>query len=236
MSNSKPLPSFTFDVLYYLNRDQLERFSIVCRSLKNFIERYFHSKPYRIFDELRIRRWPYALRHNGVHWHPNRYHYSTQQFLAGQKANIDKFKRPWDDSAYYSFTEMRPFLGPTVRIKKTTIAVGVNSRQIEKMESISYLWRDGDIHLANQHSRDDFKLILNSPTILQCRNLYMTNTYFSLKNHKVLYTVKVIETCNVNPTCWLEFLEQPGVKPLIVVREVLHIYITGALDHLCKVI
>ncbi|KAI1692220.1 hypothetical protein DdX_21378 [Ditylenchus destructor] len=40
MSCSKPLPPFTFDVLRYLNRDQLEQFSIVCRPLKYFIERW----------------------------------------------------------------------------------------------------------------------------------------------------------------------------------------------------
>ncbi|KAI1701563.1 hypothetical protein DdX_16038 [Ditylenchus destructor] len=81
MSYSKPLPPFTFDVLYYLNRDQLERFSIVCRPLKNLIERYFHSKPYRVFDQLLIHGGSYALVHNRVRWHPNRDDYSVQQFL-----------------------------------------------------------------------------------------------------------------------------------------------------------
>ncbi|KAI1693032.1 hypothetical protein DdX_20882 [Ditylenchus destructor] len=54
MSCSKPLPPFTFDVLRYLNRDQLERFTIVCRLLKNLIDLYFHSKPYHVFDRLSI--------------------------------------------------------------------------------------------------------------------------------------------------------------------------------------
>ncbi|KAI1696162.1 hypothetical protein DdX_19190 [Ditylenchus destructor] len=82
MSCSKHLPPFTFDVLCYLNRDGLERFSIDCRPLKNLIERYFHSKPYRVFDQLWIRGGLYALCHNyGVQWHPNREDYSVQQFL-----------------------------------------------------------------------------------------------------------------------------------------------------------
>ncbi|KAI1693459.1 hypothetical protein DdX_20645 [Ditylenchus destructor] len=54
MSCSKPLPPFVCDSLYYLNRDQLERFTIVCLPLKNFIERYLHSKPYRVFDQLKF--------------------------------------------------------------------------------------------------------------------------------------------------------------------------------------
>ncbi|KAI1698693.1 hypothetical protein DdX_17770 [Ditylenchus destructor] len=66
MSNSKPVPPFMFDTLYYLNRNQLERFSIVCRPLKNFVERYFGSKPYRILDRLRICKGSYALIHNGI--------------------------------------------------------------------------------------------------------------------------------------------------------------------------
>ncbi|KAI1710428.1 hypothetical protein Ddc_13433 [Ditylenchus destructor] len=63
MSCSKPLPPFVCDSLYYLNRNQLERFSIVCRPLKNFIDRYLHTKPYRVFDRLYIRGGSYALIH-----------------------------------------------------------------------------------------------------------------------------------------------------------------------------
>ncbi|KAI1698639.1 hypothetical protein Ddc_18988 [Ditylenchus destructor] len=92
MSCSKPLPPFTFEVLCYLNRDQLERFSIVCRPLKNFIDRYFHSKPYRVFDRLRIRGGSYVLEHNDVQWHPDRDDYSVQQFL---------------ESYYFSWSEMQ---------------------------------------------------------------------------------------------------------------------------------
>ncbi|KAI1701565.1 hypothetical protein DdX_16040 [Ditylenchus destructor] len=93
---SKPLPPFTFDLLCYLNRNQLERFSIVCRPLKHYIDRYFHSKPYRIFDRLEIHGGSYGLRHNSaglfsplenhVHWHPNREDYSVQQFLGKKMA------------------------------------------------------------------------------------------------------------------------------------------------------
>ncbi|KAI1692389.1 hypothetical protein DdX_21282 [Ditylenchus destructor] len=84
MSKSKYLPPFTFDLLCCLKRDQLERFSIVCRPLKNIIDRYFNSKPCRIFDALRIRGGSYALRHNNVQWHPNRDDYSAQQFLGNK--------------------------------------------------------------------------------------------------------------------------------------------------------
>ncbi|KAI1694251.1 hypothetical protein Ddc_22220 [Ditylenchus destructor] len=84
MSCSKPLPPFVCDLLYFLNRNQLERFSIVCRPLKNFIDRYLHTKPYRVFDCLDIRGGSYALRHNNVRWHPNQDDYSAQQFLGNQ--------------------------------------------------------------------------------------------------------------------------------------------------------
>lgn len=145
-------------------------------------------------------------------------------------------KRPWHDSTFYSFTKMRPFLEPTVRIKKTTIAVGANYHQVEQLESVSYLWRNGDIHLASQRSFVDFQLVLKLPTILRCRNLYMEYANVSLKKFKVLYTVKMIETCHGNSTFWLEFLEQPGVKPLIVVRGEFREEITDTLDVLCEVI
>ncbi|KAI1694027.1 hypothetical protein DdX_20326 [Ditylenchus destructor] len=94
----------------------------------------------------------------------------------------------------YSFAEMRPYLGPTVRIKKTYIYVAghstYNAKQIEEMESIAYLWRDGNINIENKQSyggrivAEDFQLVLNSPTILQCQNLCMDNAHFSFKDYK----------------------------------------------------
>ncbi|KAI1696181.1 hypothetical protein DdX_19169 [Ditylenchus destructor] len=143
---------------------------------------------------------------------------------------------------------MRPYLGPSVRIKKTNIDVTVdptyNPQQIEEMESIAYLWHDGEISIAklakSAHygllGAEDIQPILNSPTILQCRILKMYNAHFSFKDYKVLYTVKVIETwCDnedFDPNCWLEFLEQPGVKPIVVLRYFGREYIDIALDRL----
>ncbi|KAI1707026.1 hypothetical protein Ddc_15020 [Ditylenchus destructor] len=230
MSCSKPLPPFVCDSLYYLNRDQLERFSIISRPLKNFIERYFHSKPYRLFDRLLIFSGSLSmgidLRHNNVFWHPNRDDYSAQQFLDGQACSIEKY---WDHT-YYSFAEMRPYLGPTVRIRKTYINVDgdrtYNPEQITEMESIAYLWSGYKLEIGNGGSKigaNDFLPILNSPTILQCRLLEMENAHFPFKDYKVLKTVKFFELSyyrndDVDPNYLADFLEQPGVKPLVVLR------------------
>ncbi|KAI1694288.1 hypothetical protein Ddc_22211 [Ditylenchus destructor] len=85
----------------------------------------------------------YSLEHKGVRWHPNRDDYSVQQFLDGQKCN-------YGNEFYYSFAEMRPYLDPTVRIKSTWMFVdedfAYNPEHIAEMESISHLWRDGEIY------------------------------------------------------------------------------------------
>ncbi|KAI1708983.1 hypothetical protein Ddc_14068 [Ditylenchus destructor] len=237
MSCSKPLPPFVCDSLYYLNRNQLERFSIVCRPLKNFIDRYLHSKPYRVFDELWIRGGSYALIHNNVQWHPNRDDYSVQQFLAGEVLH------PREE--FYSFAEMRPYLGQTVRIDETWIDVGTayNPVHIEEMESIAHLWCNGSVHInvwngCTRIVADDFQLILDSPTILQCRHLSMIRAHFSFKDYKVLYNPKIIENYYLNaktdPDYWPQFLEQPGVKPLVVLRGLHRESINTVIDHLSK--
>ncbi|KAI1691611.1 hypothetical protein DdX_21765 [Ditylenchus destructor] len=217
MSCSKPLPQFTYELLCYLNRDQLERFSIVCRPLKNFIDRYFHSKPHRVFDQLWVRGGLYALRHNAVFWHPNRDDYSAQQFLAAQESNIGL--------TYYSFAEMRPYLGPTVRVNSTIIYVNFtyNPDHIEEMESITYLWRDRDtilLPVSNNHRivAEDFQPILNSPTILQCRMLDMHNAQFSFKDYKVLYTVKDFSSA-VSPNAFKIVFAQEDADDLTEFRE-----------------
>ncbi|KAI1710928.1 hypothetical protein Ddc_13190 [Ditylenchus destructor] len=246
MSNSKHLPPFTFEVLCYLNRDQLERFSIVCRRLQNFIKRYFRLTPYRIFNRLFVRGGSYALVHDYVRWHPDREDYNVQQFLGGgfnlkilgQKCDIvDK---------YYSFAEMCPYLGPTVRIEETTIEVPeeyiYNPEHIVEMESIAHLWRNGNIciwNYENDASRigaDDFQPIFNSPTILLCQRLYMWNVHLSFKDYKVLYAVKVIEIHYgyEDIDLWQQFLDQPGVKPVVVFHDLRDEYINNLLDRLSK--
>ncbi|KAI1698698.1 hypothetical protein Ddc_18958 [Ditylenchus destructor] len=236
MSCSKPLPPFVCDSLYYLNRNQLERFSIVCHPLKNFIERYLHKKPYRVFDELSIRGGLYALCHNNVRWHPNRDDYSAQQFLAGEALHLRR--------EYYSFAEMRPYLDQTVRIKKTWIYLDVdttcNPEHIEEMESIAHLWCDREIIVWKEGRivAEDIQPILDSPTILQCQLLILHNAQFSFKDYKVLYNAKIIENYyageETDPNYWPQFLEQPGAKPLVVLRGLYRESINTVLDHLSK--
>ncbi|KAI1700050.1 hypothetical protein Ddc_18291 [Ditylenchus destructor] len=276
MSNSKPIPPFTFDVLYYLNRDQLERFSIVCRDLKNFIERYFHSTPYRTFDRLEIRAggsyalansyWLDKVTNRPIYWSP-RYEqadYSTHKFLDSRICGYDEFTKSWDIStrfwrydsghpiynerAYYTFAKIRPYLGPTVRPKHTIIYIAGDStyypKQIEEMESISYLWRDGRINIFNTDNfgnriggkteLEDFQPVFNSPTLLQCRHLCMDNAHFSFKDCKVLYTVKFIQMIyhgeDIDLSYWVEFFEQPRVKPVVIFRQLRRESLANVLD------
>ncbi|KAI1722845.1 hypothetical protein Ddc_07027 [Ditylenchus destructor] len=237
---SKPLPPFTFDVLRFLNRDKLDRFAIVCRSLKNLIERYFNSKPCRVFDRLVIRRGLYALIHKNVQWHPNRDDYSVQQFLDGQECSIDKPNG-------HTFAEMHPYLGLPIRIKEAFISVDedsiYNPEHIAEMESMSYLWRDHCLMIGRDDGSrivaEDFQLILNSPTILQSRLLMMMNAHFSFKDYKVLNTVNVFQIYyvgadDIDLNHWQQFLEQPGAKPVVALggRRLRHEIIDNALDRL----
>ncbi|KAI1698902.1 hypothetical protein Ddc_18847 [Ditylenchus destructor] len=171
---------------------------------------------------------------------------------AGQKFAIDK-PNAWDAYAYCSFAKMRSYLSPTIRIKLTTIYVAEeimnNPEHIVEMESIVYLWRDGNIEILRNHCKmlnrsdailkaQDMEPILNSPTILQCRYLKMYNAHFSFKDYKILYTLNIIEIWydfRDAPNHLTEFLEQPGIKPIVIFRYVCLEIITNMLDHLSKV-
>ncbi|KAI1708992.1 hypothetical protein Ddc_14078 [Ditylenchus destructor] len=228
MSCSKPLPPFVCDSLYYLNRNQLERFSIACRPLKNFIERYLHSKPYRVFDGLPIRGGDACyLIHN-----------EAQELLASEYQNTRV--------GYHSLAEMRRFLDQTVRIEQTWIAADTtyNPEHIEQMESLAHIWSDRKIgvwklEVESQIVANDIQLILDSPTILQCRCLTMAHAHFSFKDYKVLYSAKIIEIGYFGDATdcdyWPQFLEQPGAKPLVVLRYLHRESINSVVDHLSKV-
>ncbi|KAI1691999.1 hypothetical protein Ddc_23917 [Ditylenchus destructor] len=119
---------------------------------------------------------------------------------------------------------MRPYLGQTVRIEKTWIYLDVgttyNPEHIEQMESIAHLWCDRKISVWNGGSgivAEDIQLILDSPTILQCRYLFMHRAHFSFKDYKILYNAKIIEIYyeidypyKYDHDYWPQFLEQPG--------------------------
>ncbi|KAI1696163.1 hypothetical protein DdX_19191 [Ditylenchus destructor] len=89
---------------------------------------------------------------------------------------------------------------------------------------------------------EHFQPILDSPTILQCRKLYIENAHFSFKDYKVLYTVKMIENYNygndIDHNYWAQFLEQPGVKPLVVLRglqpSLMRTTFANAIDRISK--
>ncbi|KAI1698708.1 hypothetical protein DdX_17745 [Ditylenchus destructor] len=147
-------------------------------------------------------------------------HFSASDSLkSGQESNIG--------STYYSFAEMRPYLGPTVRFDWTTIEVArdfiYGPDYIEEMESIAYLWRDRDISIRsvsyNQRIvAEDFQPILNS-------------------DYKILYTAKVIkidfyEVEEINLSHWQQFFEQPGVKPIVVLLNLEHQIAHNFLDSL----
>ncbi|KAI1702586.1 hypothetical protein Ddc_16987 [Ditylenchus destructor] len=100
------------------------------------------------------------------------------------------------------------------------------------MESISYLWRDGEMTLSgweDNTSLQNLLPILNSPTILQCRKVKMNFVQFSFKDYKVLYSVKFIDVWyffqDFDQNCWPQFLEQPGIKPVVVLHYLERVHI-----------
>ncbi|KAI1697019.1 hypothetical protein DdX_18749 [Ditylenchus destructor] len=143
---------------------------------------------------------------------------------------------------------MRPYLGPTVRIKKTVICVAgdftYNPEQIDEMESIAYLWSDHKINIQNNLRRiraEDIQPILNSTTILRCRIWEMENTHFPFKEYEILYAMKILEvryhgddSFDLWHRYWQQFLEKPGVKPIVAFYHLHRKNVDNLLDQLSK--
>ncbi|KAI1706843.1 hypothetical protein DdX_12837 [Ditylenchus destructor] len=67
----------------------------------------------------------------------------------------------------------------------------------------------------------------------------MINADFSFKDYKILYSVKVFEITDIarriDPNHYLDFLNQPGVKPVVALLDSSHHDIDNVLDRLSKV-
>ncbi|KAI1696135.1 hypothetical protein DdX_19200 [Ditylenchus destructor] len=245
MSCSKFLSHSALDVLCYLNRDEMERCHIVCRLLKHFVEGYFHSKPYRIFDWLHVSGGRYMLRHKGLYWYPYRDDYNIVLFLEKREhlstGYVKGRKRqrlthlPFD----YSFAEMSPYLGPTVRINEILLSINAGTTyppaHIAEMESIAYLWQNGKISLNNSGVND--QPILKSPTILHCRQLKLMHTQFHMGEFSVFFTPKILHLrpTYLDVTYVLEFLGQIRIKPSVVLEFVGLDRINTIIERLSKV-
>ncbi|KAI1699232.1 hypothetical protein Ddc_18650 [Ditylenchus destructor] len=237
MSCSKPLPPFNFDVLYYLNRDELERFSIVCRPLKNFIERYFRSKPYRVFSSLRIRGGLYALFHNNVHWHPDRDDYSVQQFL-----EMEFISYIWSSGTIFIQNAEDDYI-PLVAIDFQPILNSPTILQCRYLIMRNAHFSFKDYKILYTINVIEIQPILSSSTIMKCHQLYMDNAHFSFKDYKTLYAVDIIyvryhfieiDDPIYNPSYWAQFFEQPGLKPVVVLKCMRPEHINNVLDHFSK--
>ncbi|KAI1729835.1 hypothetical protein Ddc_02500 [Ditylenchus destructor] len=242
MGKTKILPELIFDFLRYLNRDDLDRLTLVCRLLNSFIERYFHLTPYRIFETLQIINGKYRL-FNRIPknkwtpfstiavWHPNRDDYTVKQFLASEALS----PRNISLSESYSYAEMSPYLGPNIRLRYTLLHVSSmtsSSEIVSELESLSHVWSQHKLHLYKSGpepifdddmiwNADEWLPLLKSPTdLLQCQYLRLDFGDFPLKDYEVLYTVKLITIGRgyrqEHVKYWVQFLEKEGVKPLLV--------------------
>ncbi|KAI1712888.1 hypothetical protein Ddc_12232 [Ditylenchus destructor] len=240
MSCSKFSTYAYLDLLHFFDRDQLERISITCRLLNRLVERGLQSKSLRVFDKLEIRPSPkgksfqtlltnafcigslgafYRLRHNGVQLYPKS-GVAVQQFLAGENTENS-------NPVSYSFVEISPYLGPTVRFKETEIKVRnycpYTSEAANELESLTHLWRDRVITIKPMEMQvifaESIRHILDSPTILKCKQLEIEDPDLPLSNYPVLYSADVFHVfCNriLKPENWkfFEGSRADGGKPL----------------------
>ncbi|KAI1691449.1 hypothetical protein DdX_21881 [Ditylenchus destructor] len=232
MSCSKFLHNFAVDVLCYVDRNKLDDLMIVSGQFKNYIDKHFRAKPYRVFEELLIGAGTFILKHHGVQWHPNREDYNVLNFLDGVECSLDADPKRHGEMSYYSFSEMQPYLGPTVRFEFTFIhTAGQNmysNEHIMKMESLTHLWREGTINFLNcydgrQIVPDNIRRIFSSPIILQCRDLVIYNACFSFKDYGVLYMPQSIQIFlpdeqYVNPNIVSDYLEQMKMEQIVMLQ------------------
>ncbi|KAI1707841.1 hypothetical protein Ddc_14606 [Ditylenchus destructor] len=216
MACSKFSHETLLETLNFCSRDNLERLAIASHKLNQLTLRHFPSNPYRVFDELDISYGNsdkfYSLRHHS--------------------ASLDS--KPWDSNrSRYSFIEIQPYLGPTVRVENVSILIEEenNGDRIliltHEMESLSHLWYGARLNLDARGVRPFgneltplISPILHSRTIFQFRELYMHDCEFNPRHYPLLYSLKVIGFIYARPFAngynLLNFLHKPGDKPIVV--------------------
>ncbi|KAI1691356.1 hypothetical protein DdX_21935 [Ditylenchus destructor] len=234
MTCSKFSQDTLLEMLCYCSRDQLERHSIISWQLKCLIAQNFRSKPYRVFDRLDItcddNEYSYTLHHQRTQWHPNQTEYTAQHFLDGNKCKQQV-------NALCPLPEMRPYLGESVRVKTAVLVVkeeaGLNRKLAAEIETVAHIWSDQELVILpiTRYFTEAYRIkpyitdaliqqIANSGRIFQVRQLMISNPDFSFKDYSELYSAKILIVVYFLPfKCpenLLDFLQEPGAKPLVV--------------------
>ncbi|KAI1731290.1 hypothetical protein Ddc_00096 [Ditylenchus destructor] len=191
------------NILRNFSRDDLEIVSISTRLASKIVEKEFTAYPCRSFDELCIRAtYPISdlelcLSNSHVQLLPDR-------------SNIAEFKSRnggnMHDIDYFGFDEMLPFVGKSIRFKKTTIYLMSDARitpqHIAQIESISHLWADQSLTIerfpfhTTPGIMQDCSLILNSLAAIQpCRRLRLRDLALPFSEYHNLYSLKIVEFC-----------------------------------------
>ncbi|KAI1715830.1 hypothetical protein Ddc_10901 [Ditylenchus destructor] len=230
MAYSKFAQDSLLEMLNFYSRDQLEHHSVTSRQLYRLIELNFPSKPYRIFDAFHIfcDESEYSLMHKCVRWNPNIEDYNAQQFSDGKKCNQQDLSL---ESTHYSLSEMRLYLGRSVRIKKTFLfireEINLKTEIIAELQTIAHLWSDQEFVIAPKSGRyftdamiQRIQSITNSERIFQARELTIYNPHLSFKDYSMLNSAKILKVICFSPckssADILHLLEKPGAKPQLV--------------------
>ncbi|KAI1718500.1 hypothetical protein Ddc_09553 [Ditylenchus destructor] len=204
------------DIFQYLNRNDLETFSIVNRQFNQILQQHFLERPFRLLcnETLVLKRICKEIK------------------VRLEKSNadyLDPITRQWHPRPfinYFTLEQMHPFLNETVRVRNVMFLLpkdpDCTAGEIESLSSLSRLWVGQEFSILNDICTPDIVSswihpILSTPSLLKCSHLQLdfVNEVTPVHNYPSIYTLNFLGTQwhEFNAVSMIDLIEHKGLYP-----------------------
>ncbi|KAI1700210.1 hypothetical protein Ddc_18180 [Ditylenchus destructor] len=185
------------NVLEYLDRENLEKLSIVTRQFENVIRTEFPKHPFRVFAKLRISTDKNGEIRLGMYNKGVTFNITSsptpEANIALFKGLIERNGPLYCTTCNYSLRAMLPFMGKSVRFRKTIIELNgtlINQQSITAMENFAHLWTGGTLKIELGYDEDIY-FTSTKPVVPNCDLIFNAPGLLLWANHRYIFDASI---------------------------------------------